>query len=77
MFVVNFVLVLPSLYPIASLPNMFCQFLIKKVTDFRNQLDRSSISSNANDVVRTDVLFQSFYPINENQLPFPGNQDLK
>ena len=59
---------LPSLYPISSLPKVFCEFFIKKVSDLRSQLDLAETTNYASDTPQTEFVFHSFDPINEDDL---------
>ena len=59
---------LPTLYPIASLPNMFCDFFMKKVTDLRVQLDSLPCTYFATNPIQTNFLFDTFKPISLEEL---------
>ena len=59
---------LPTLYPMKTLPNMFCDFFVKKVSDLRKQLDMSKSTFYATDRVQTEFCFDSFLPISLDDL---------
>ena len=59
---------LPTLYPLASLPNMFCDYFMKKVSDLRSQLDASPCTHFATDPTQSTFLLNSFTPISQDEL---------
>ena len=61
---------LPSIYPIVSLPNMFCEFFMKKVSDIRAQLDilPSGSANFTHDKKSIQFTFDSFNPISQEEL---------